>query len=142
MSANSSEATSSLATTEWEEVEEELGRDAFSDLFGHIRMIYRKQKGRDSVLKEFREYVVKPIADFKKLIGEVLIPFADAFATIHSSSYQSKAGAERVNQLLKWLNRIDNVDSIPAAILYFAQNKADTEALRRFSQTLNGSLHV
>ncbi len=117
---------------QWEDAEEELGRDAFSDLFGHIRMIYRKQKGRESVLKEFREYVVKPVDDSKRLIDDVLIPFADAFATIHTASYESTAGAEQVNQLLKWLNRIDNVDWVPPAILYFARNKANTEALQRF----------
>ena len=121
---------------QWENAEEELGRDAFSDLFGHIRMIYRKQKGRESVLKEFREYVAKPMGDSKKLIDDVLIPFADAFATIHSAAYESTAGAERVNQLLKWLNRIDNVDWIPPAILYFARNKANAAALQRFFDDL------
>ncbi|MFH1744057.1 MAG: DUF262 domain-containing HNH endonuclease family protein [bacterium] len=117
---------------QWEDAEEELGRDAFSDLFGHIRMIYRKQKGRESVLKEFREYVVKPDGDSKKLIDDVLMPLAGAFATIRTASYESTAGAEQVNQLLKWLNRIDNVDWVPPAILYLARNKANTTALQRF----------
>ena len=117
---------------QWEDTEEELGRDAFSDLFGHIRMIYRKQKGRESVLKEFREYVVKPVGDSKKLIDTVVSPFAGAFATIHTASYESTAGAEQVNQRLKWLNRIDNVDWVPPAILYLARNMANTQALQRF----------
>lgn len=117
---------------EWEDAEEDLGRDAFSDLFGHIRMIYRKQKGRESVLKEFREYVVRPDGDSKKLIDDVLIPFARAFDTIRTASHESTAGAEQVNQLLKWLNRIDNVDWVPAAILYLARNEANTKALQRF----------
>ena len=117
---------------QWEDAEEELGRDAFSDLFGHIRMIYRKQKGRESVLKEFREYVAKPARDSKTLIDDVLIPFAGAFATIQTASYESTAGAEQVNQLLKWLNRIDNVDWVPPAILYLARNMANTQALQRF----------
>jgi uncharacterized protein with ParB-like and HNH nuclease domain len=42
----------------WEEAEERLGREAFKDLFAHVRMIYRKNKLRATVLKEFRESVV------------------------------------------------------------------------------------
>ena len=33
----------------WEGIEEELGRDGFSDLFAHIRMIYRKDKLRGTL---------------------------------------------------------------------------------------------
>jgi hypothetical protein len=116
----------------WEDAEDELGRDAFSDLFAHTRMIHRKQKMRESVLKEFREYVVKEIKDSKKLIDDVLIPFADSFATIQTASYQSTEGADQVNQMLKWLNRIDNIDWIPPALSYLARNKANPKALHCF----------
>ena len=116
----------------WEDAEEELGRDAFSDLFAHTRMIHRKQKGRESVLKEFREYVVKSVNDSKKLIEDVLIPYADAFSIIQTASYESTAGADQVNQMLKWLNRIDNTDWVPPAILYLARNKSNPMALHRF----------
>jgi hypothetical protein len=116
----------------WEEAEEELGRDAFSDLFAHTRMIFRRAKAKESILKEFREFVIKKVADSKSLIDDVLIPFADAFATIQTASYQSTAGAEQVNQMLAWLGRIDNTDWIPPAILHFARNKSDAKALHRF----------
>ena len=116
----------------WEDAEEELGRDAFSDLFGHTRTIYCKKKAKESILKEFREYVIKPVGDSRKLIDDVLIPFADAFTTIQTASYESVAGAEQVNELLKWLGRIDNTDWIPPAILFMARNKSDTNTLNRF----------
>lgn len=116
----------------WEDAEEELGRDAFSDLFGHTRMVFRKQKGRESVLKEFREYVVKAVKDSRKLIDEVLIPFADAFATIQTAGYESATGADQVNEMLKWLNRIDNTDWIPPALLYLTRSKSNPKALQRF----------
>lgn len=116
----------------WEDAEEELGRDAFGDLFAHTRMIHRKQKGRESVLKEFREYVMKAVNDSKKLIDDVLIPYADAFSIIQTASYESTTGADQVNQKLKWLNRIDNTDWVPPAILFLARNKAHPPALDRF----------
>lgn len=120
----------------WEDAEEELGRDAFSDLFAHTRMIYRKAKAKETILKEFREFVIKKVGNAKTLINDVLIPFADAFATIQTASYESTAGAEQVNQMLKWLGRIDNTDWIPPAILYFARNKSDSKALHRFFSDL------
>lgn len=116
----------------WEDAEEELGRDAFGDLFAHTRMIHRKQKGRESVLKEFREYVISEVGDSKELIDDVLIPYADAFALIQTASYESTEGAEEVNRLLKWLNRIDNMDWVPPAILYLARNKSNPKLLYRF----------
>lgn len=120
----------------WEDAEEELGRDAFSDLFAHTRMIFRRAKAKETILKEFREFVIKKFSDSKLLINDVLIPFADAFATIQNASYESTAGAEQVNQMLAWLGRIDNTDWIPPAILYFAHNKSDPRALYRFFNDL------
>ena len=116
----------------WEDAEEELGRDAFSDLFAHTRMIFRKAKAKETILKEFREFVVKKVAGSRKLIDDVLIPFSEAFATIQTASYESAAGAEQVNEMLKWLRRIDNTDWIPPAILYLARNRSDSNALHRF----------
>lgn len=34
-------------TQKWEDIEDELGRSRFAELFGHIRMIHRKQKCRE-----------------------------------------------------------------------------------------------
>lgn len=116
----------------WEDAEEELGRDAFSDLFAHTRMIFRRAKAKETILKEFREFVIRKVSDSKALINDVLIPFADAFATIQTASYESTAGAEQVNEMLAWLGRIDNTDWIPPAIFYFARNKSDAKALYRF----------
>ncbi len=119
-------------TEKWEDAEEELGREAFSDLFGHTRTIFRKTKAKESILKEFREYVIKSVGDSRKLIDDILIPFADAFTTIQTAGYESTAGAEQVNEMLKWLSRIDNIDWIPPAIIFMARNKSDAKALHRF----------
>ena len=116
----------------WEDAEEELGRDAFADLFSHVRTIYRKTKLKGTVLSEFKEYVVKAVPDPKKMIDEVLIPFAEAYSDIKEATYESSTGADQVNQLLKWLNRIDNVDWLPSAILYYAKNHNDSAAMIRF----------
>jgi uncharacterized protein with ParB-like and HNH nuclease domain len=116
----------------WEDAEEELGRQAFSDLFGNARMIFRRVKAKETILKEFREIIRDQFSDSKALIDQVIIPFADALSTIQTASYQSTAGAERVNDMVRWLNRIDNTDWIPPAIMYFARHKSDPASLLRF----------
>jgi hypothetical protein len=116
----------------WEETEELLGREAFIDLFSHIRMIFRKAKLKGTVLDEFRLYVMKQVTDPKKLVDEVLVPFAEAYAAIKDADYESASGADQINRLLKWLGRIDNTDWLPPAILYMARYGDDTNALNRF----------
>jgi len=109
-------------TEKWEDLEEDLGRDTFRDLFAHIRMIHRKTKPKDTILKEFRQYV-DPASDPRNFVDNILIPYANAFDVVKKSSYQSYKHAEDVNSLLAWLNRIDNVDWIPPAVLYLSKNK-------------------
>ena len=65
-------------TKKWEDTEEDLGRDAFGELFSHIRMIYRKAKPQGTLLDEFKEHVIK---DMKPIhfIDEVLTPMANVY---------------------------------------------------------------
>ena len=124
-------------TEKWEDIEEDLGRETFQSLFAHIRMIYRKAKLQDTVLEEFRDYVwptrepqhaVSP----RRFIDETLLPYAEAFSTIRNTSYHSVKFAEKVNHLFKWLNRIENSDWLPPAILYFSLNHNDPVAMVHF----------
>lgn len=118
-------------TAKWEEIEAKLGRDIFQDLFTHIRTIYRKAKLRESVLKEFRQYV-RPTDNPQQFIDKTLLPLADAFYDIKNVAYQSAKRAEEVNGLFRWLNRIDNFDWVPPALLYLSQNHNNPELLVRF----------
>ncbi len=115
----------------WVDEEEDLGREAFQELFAHIRMTYRKSKLRDSALIEFRKYV-QPNKDPQKFIDNVLQPCSDSFETIRKASYQSEKGAESVNSLFRWLNQIDNFDWIPPAMVYLSGNKHQPERLKTF----------
>lgn len=117
--------------SKWEDTQEKLGRNSFQNLFTHIRMIYRKAKLSGSVLKEFREYV-RPTNNPQQFINATLCPLADAFSKIKTASYQSDKRAEEVNQLFNYLNRIDNSDWIPPAILYFSRNHNCPDLLIQF----------
>lgn len=123
-------------TDKWEEVEEDLGRDAFDGLFTHIRMIYQKDKLRTTVLDEFREHVLKQEIDSTHLIDEVLLPYAKAYEVVSTGAYESKEDPSSVNETLGWLRRIDNVDWIPPAMLFMYKYQDDVAQLKRFYRAL------
>lgn len=116
----------------WEDTEELLGREAFADLFSHTRTIYRKAKPQETVLAGFRQYVMNQVTEPKKLLDEVLFPFARAYSDIKDASYESAFGADEINRLLGWLGRIENTDWLPPAILFMANHANDPKALHRF----------
>lgn len=121
----------------WESEEEDLGREAFQELFSHIRMIHRKTKLRESALSEFRKYILPDIQPPERFIDEVLKPNSDALETIKKANYQGGDETETVNNCLEWLNRIDNFDWVPSAILYISKHKNySPELLKRFCADL------
>jgi hypothetical protein len=107
-------------THRWEEAEEDLGRDAFSELFSHIRMVYRKAKPKGTLLKEFRDHVTEASTP-TKFVDSVLLPMASAFRQIRDSAYESASQAENINDSLRWLNRLEFKDWVPPALAFLVR---------------------
>jgi hypothetical protein len=126
----------------WEDLEDTLGTDRFNQLFAHVRMIYRRTK-LQNVLTEFREQIIKkeipPLMNptergqrAKTFLEQKLFPYGRAFEQIATATYESTSGAERINELFRWLTMIDNADWVPPAIAYFKAHEYDQAALERF----------
>ncbi len=122
-------------TEAWEDIEEDIGRDNFRDLFAHIRMIYMKDKARGELSEEFRDGVLSHVKN-KNFIEDVLIPFAYAYEIVTREDYKSAQGAEEVNKYLEHLRRLDNSDWIPPAMAFFYRNQNDTHRLIQFTRDL------
>lgn len=120
----------------WEEMEVDLTRGGFNDLFTYIRMIYAKDKAKRSLLEEFRTYVLPENPDTKAFIDDVLEPFALALQDIRSASYEATAKAEEVNYYIGWLNRIDNSDWMPPAMLFLTLNRNKPARVAAFFEAL------
>ena len=118
-------------TQKWEDEEEALGRDEFGDLFGHIRMVYRKAKPQGTLLKEFKEHVT-PLQKPSLFLDEVLLPMAQAFSELRNADYASQKHAEQVNEYLSWLNRLEFKDWVPPALAFFVRHRNDAEAMLVF----------
>ncbi len=121
-------------TQKWENLETDLGRDGFNDLFGQMRMIYLKRNQKKTLQEEFLKEVL-PKLDHNvatHFIDETLDPYALSYLVIKNAEYTSTDDAESVNGTLRWLNRIDNTDWVPVAMYYYIHHKDETEQLAGF----------
>ncbi|WP_107668931.1 DUF262 domain-containing protein [Cyanothece sp. BG0011] len=118
-------------TKKWEDIEVKLGRDNFQELFSHIRMIYAKRRLSRKVIEEFREYVLVK-HNPRDFIDNVLQPFSEAFDDIKKCDFIHDHGAKEINELLKWLQRIDHSEWIPPTILYIKKHKNKPEKILAF----------
>lgn len=120
----------------WEELEVETGRDGFAEVFGHIRMIYAKEKARRALLEEFRERVVDKVPSAEDLVNKVIEPYTQAYLVAKHAQYVSTSNANKVNDLLGWLNRIDNSDWLPSAMKFMAEHDSDAAYVYWFLKRL------
>jgi len=119
----------------WSEIENQLGRDAFGDLLGHIRTIYAKQKQRATLVKEFQKHVTEyktPI----DLIDKVIEPYAEVWEFVRDADFEATEHAETINEYLRWLNRVDFKDWVPPALLYFKRFRQQPKLLKEFFKSL------
>jgi hypothetical protein len=122
-------------TEKWEQMEINIGRNNFQDLFGHIRMIKRKRKAQQTILEEFEKYV-QSNHNPREVIDDILRPYAKSFHVVQNASYKSEESPTEINQYLRYLGRIDNQDWIPPAMLFHRENQNSPAALTRFLKDL------
>ena len=119
----------------WSEIESQLGRDAFGDLFAHIRSIYAKQKQRATLVKEFQEHVTEYKAPID-LVDKVIKPYAEVWDFVRDADFEATEHAETINEHLSWLNRVDFKDWVPPALVYFKRFRQQPKRLAEFFQSL------
>jgi len=112
----------------WESLEIYLGRGGFADLFGHIRMIFTKEKAKAKLLDEFRKNVISAYENPEDVIDEGIAPYADMYKTVKNSDYTQK----KTNDALKWLNKLDNSDWIPPSIEFLVQHSNSPKYADKF----------
>jgi hypothetical protein len=122
-------------TKKWEDAEEELGRDDFNTLFAHIRTVYRKAKAKETLLKEFEEYVTEVKSPIKFIDG-VLLPMVQAFSELSAFAYSAPSHADKVNTHLRWLNRLEFNDWVPPALAFFVRHRENPVAMETFVRDL------
>lgn len=119
-------------TQKWEDAEDSLGREAFTELFGHVCMVFAKAKLRESILKEFRKSVLPKTGSSERFIDGVLVPYATAYREILRVGFGSGPAASGANEALVWLRALPNLDWVPPALAYVTRNRGDVVAVGKF----------
>ncbi|MFJ4124828.1 DUF262 domain-containing protein [[Kitasatospora] papulosa] len=132
------EQVSETYARRWEDAEESLGREEFSDLFMHIRMIFSGERARLELLKEFQTQVLVHYKGgrAKEFVDEVLVPYAEASAMIRDKTYAAGAGSPQVNAWFRRLLQLDNNDWWPAALWALRSHGDDPVWLGSFFRLL------
>lgn len=120
----------------WEDIEVELGRESFNSLLSHIRMVYARNKLHGTLVSEFEKVVFKNIQDKSEAIINIIEPYAQAYKSIVNMGYVATTGADEVNELLYWLNRIDDSDWIPALMCALVEKGKDSSFILEFIKLL------
>lgn len=124
---------------QWEDAEESLGSDDFTDLFRDIRTVISGERARRELLKEFPEQVLNDYIDqglADKFIDDVLLPYAAAFTRTAAQDFGPGPQWQPVNAWLKRLIRIDNKDWRPSALWAIKNHPDDPDFLAEFLRKL------
>ncbi|WP_166139837.1 DUF262 domain-containing protein [Nocardioides ochotonae] len=133
-----SEDDRSPYANKWEQEEQDLGRDGFAELFGHVRMIYAKERARKELLQEFDEQVLSGYLPGKgqAFVDDVLIPYSDAYEHLITQNLPAAGGWGAVNNWLARLTQLDNNDWRPPALWAMRHHASDAEFLTDFLRRL------
>jgi hypothetical protein len=107
----------------WESVELAVGRDGMVELFGHIRMIYERDKPRLALETGFPKFVKPFDGKADQFVSDILEPIADAFTLLGETGLvQAQFGSEAA-RAARSLARIDNKDWVPPILLKLWKRK-------------------
>ncbi|MGV0373750.1 DUF262 domain-containing protein [Corynebacterium pilbarense] len=123
----------------WENLEEELGRKEFGDLFLYIRAIKSRTRAVKGLLQEFPDQVLNAYLpdNGKGFIREVLEPYAKADIRMLAQDFHGDDPRwEELNNWLKRLDQLDNDDWRPPALWALKEHGEDAEFLVQFMAKL------
>jgi len=117
----------------WEAAEQVLGREKFVELFGHIRMIYERDKPRMALESGFPKFVGPFGDDAERFISTILEPIVDASIILGNTHEVQKQFGHEAAKAVRSLERIDSKDWMPPALLrLWRRAEGDNDAIAKF----------
>jgi hypothetical protein len=116
----------------WETVEQHLGRDKMVELFGHIRMMFERDKPRIALEKGFKQFVTPFQEDAERFISKILEPISDANSLLSSNQVVKQRYGAKAAAALRSLERIDNKDWVAPALLMIWKAGEDADRISNF----------
>jgi hypothetical protein len=112
----------------WAAAENALGRDGMVELFGHIRMMYERDKPRLSLETAFPKVVGPFRGAGEGFLTDVLEPVSDAAVLLTETKRVGARFGSEVAKAVRSLQRIDNKDWLPPALLRLWKSKPGEDA--------------
>jgi hypothetical protein len=109
----------------WEQVELALGRERMVELFGHIRMIYERDKPRLALEAGFRKFVQPFSGNADAFVSNILEPLADAWLLLTDRARVQRHYGNDAAKAVRSLERIDSKDWLPPALLRIWKGQQD-----------------
>lgn len=122
-------------TQKWEDMENDLTRQGFNELFVHIRMIYAKEKLREELVSNFKKTVMSKIDKSEIFIDDILTNYCKYLNTIRRCDYIDTPDTSKrksINDTFGWLNKGFNYDWIPATLRFMLDHNDDSDYLLWF----------
>ncbi|XIA67889.1 DUF262 domain-containing protein [Bradyrhizobium sp. TZ2] len=116
----------------WETVEQHLGRDKMVELFGHVRMMFERDKPRMALEKGFKQFVTPFQEDAERFISKILEPISDANSLLGSNQVVKQRYGAKAAAALRSLERIDNKDWVAPALLMLWKASEDADRISNF----------
>lgn len=122
----------------WEDAEQQLTREWFSELFSHLRVVISKERARRELLKEFQEQVLDTYLPGRatEFVDDLLVPYARAYEEMLDHTYSSNHDAAKVNAWFRRLDMLDNNDWRPPAMWALRHHHDDPAWLDQFLRAL------
>jgi hypothetical protein len=101
----------------WEAAEVTQGREKMVELFGHIRMIYERDKPRVALENGFPKFVAPFNGDADNFVSDILEPICDASVLLANPPEMQRQFGVEAAKAVRSLDRIDNKDWMPPILL-------------------------
>lgn len=129
------QSTADDFAAEWEDLEEDVGRDGFMQVLAHIRTIFLKDKTRSSLQEELEHHVIA-IYEPWEFLRDILKPYVSAYKSIRDADYPRNAVDSEIALSLQMLNRLEDSDWLPAAMAYDKDGPQGIQSARDFFRQL------
>ncbi|WUJ71035.1 DUF262 domain-containing protein [Kribbella soli] len=125
-------------TEKWNDAEQTLGRDAFADLFLHIRLIKTKRRSEQNLLREFPDQVLSEYLPdrAREFVDDVISPYARAYEEITTATFKADYKQDDINTWFKRLAQLDTSDWQAPALWALHKHRGDPEWIETFLQKL------
>jgi len=123
----------------WEDAEEALGSDDFTEVFRDIRTVVNGERARLELLREFPDQVLNAFlarGDASGFVDNLLLPYAKAYEHTMTCLISARPDWRPVNDWLRRLALIDNKDWRPAALWALVEHGENPEFLTPFFRKL------